>query len=87
MTPYIAIGIGVLFLVVYRYLPERETLHGATARGAVEWTRVGMAVFVSLIVLGSAVYIVLSKDYGEPSEKWAFGAIGTIVGFWLRPEK
>ena len=51
--------------------------------GAVEWTRVGMAVFVSLIVLGSAVYIVLSKDYSEPSEKWAFGAIGTIVGFWF----
>jgi hypothetical protein len=50
-------------------------------------TKTIMAIIVSLVVLFSALYVVLSGRYAGDSEKWAFGAVGTIVGFWLRSEK
>ena len=47
-------------------------------------SRTLMAIVISIIVLGSALYILLSKGFDSDSEKWAIGAIGTIVGFWLK---
>ena len=46
-----------------------------------------MMVLVSILVLGSSLFIILSGQYDNENQKWAFGAVGTIVGFWLRPEK
>lgn len=43
-----------------------------------------ISVVVSGVVLLTAIYIILSKEYGVESEKWAFGAVGTIVGYWLK---
>jgi hypothetical protein len=45
-----------------------------------------MMVLVSVAVLASSLYIVLSDQYDSESQKWAFGVIGTLLGFWLRPE-
>ncbi len=42
-----------------------------------------MSVIVSLAVLGSALYIILSAGYDASAQKWAFGAVGTIIGYWL----
>jgi hypothetical protein len=46
-----------------------------------------MMVVVSILVLGSSLFIILSGQYDSESQKWAFGVVGMIVGFWLRPEK
>ena len=35
--------------------------------------------------LGAALYIVLTDNYDEATKKWAFGIIGAIMGYWLRP--
>jgi hypothetical protein len=43
-----------------------------------------MQVIVSLAVLGGSLLVVLSKKYQSVEKHWAFGVIGTIVGFWLR---
>ncbi|CCN45259.1 hypothetical protein MADA3029_620019 [Vibrio nigripulchritudo MADA3029] len=43
-----------------------------------------MPIVVSVAVLGSALYVVLSGGYAEAEQKWAFGAIGTILGYWLK---
>lgn len=44
-----------------------------------------MQVVISLAVLGSALYVVVALKDAEISLKdWAYGAIGTIVGFWLK---
>jgi hypothetical protein len=43
-----------------------------------------MMVVVSLIVLCSALYIILSRKFDDSAEKWAFGMVGSIVGFWCR---
>ncbi|MEJ8858629.1 hypothetical protein WKW79_28930 [Variovorax robiniae] len=43
-----------------------------------------MPALVNLVVLFAALYVVLASVYGDSEQKWAYGAIGTIVGFWLR---
>ncbi|WP_434053884.1 MAG: hypothetical protein RDA78_02970 [Roseibium sp.] len=46
-----------------------------------------MSVVVSLAVLGSSLFIILSGGYEPDAQKWAFGSVGTILGFWLKPSK
>ena len=43
-----------------------------------------MQVLVSLAVLGGALFIVLSNQYPDSYTKWAFGAIGLVIGYWLK---
>lgn len=81
-------------LVTYRLLRRKER-RVAPGRGRPEAVagpaRVNvktiMMVVVSILVLGSSLFIILSGQYDNENQKWAFGAVGTIVGFWLRPEK
>jgi len=39
---------------------------------------------VSVILLGSSLYIILSNKYPDASVKWAFGTAGLVIGYWLR---
>ncbi len=44
-----------------------------------------MPMIISIIVLVSALFVILSKNaYGETQQKWAIGVIGTIIGYWLK---
>ena len=43
-----------------------------------------MAAVISFAVLGAALYIILSRTFSDSEQKWAFGAIGTIMGYWLK---
>ena len=43
-----------------------------------------MRVIVSLLVLGVALYVITSRKFGSDQEKWASGAVGTILGYWLK---
>lgn len=43
-----------------------------------------MQMAVSVIVLAAALYVILSASYEDSYAKWAFTAVGTIMGFWLR---
>jgi hypothetical protein len=54
--------------------------HKAKTENQQKWMAVGVTV-----VLGSAaLFVVLSKQYDQDSLKWAFGALGTIIGYWLK---
>ena len=44
-----------------------------------------MMVLISIVVLASALFIILTDKYDAGSQKWAFSAVGSITGFWLRP--
>lgn len=50
-----------------------------------EWVdfRAVMAGVISLAILSSCLWIVLSRRYEDAEKKWAFGAIGTVIGYWL----
>ena len=41
------------------------------------------AAAVTLPVLCSALYVIVSPKYGDADKKWAYGAVGTLLGFWL----
>ncbi len=38
---------------------------------------------LSLLITIASLFIILSKSYHAESEKWAFGAIGTVMGYWF----
>jgi hypothetical protein len=39
---------------------------------------------MTLIFVGACLYVIVSKRYGPAERHWAFGTLGTILGFWLR---
>ena len=43
-----------------------------------------MQIVVSLILLGVALYVILSKQYAAADTNWAYGIVGTIIGYWLK---
>jgi uncharacterized membrane protein YkvI len=43
------------------------------------------ALAFSAILLLASLFVILRKDYGPKDKHWAYGTIGTLIGFWLRP--
>ena len=39
---------------------------------------------VTFLVLGAAFFILLRDGYPDATQKWAYGAIGLVLGYWLR---
>jgi hypothetical protein len=42
-----------------------------------------MTFIVTMIVLIAALYIILSGKYSSSAENFAYGAAGSIIGYWL----
>ena len=42
-----------------------------------------MPVAIHLLVLLSALYVILHPTVYIEAQKWAFGAVGTVIGSWL----
>ena len=45
-----------------------------------EWVQI----IISVVLLIASLFVVLSPKYGPKDKHWAYGTIGTLVGFWLR---
>ena len=80
-------------LIAYRLLKGKQIIFGSgvplitpAAPLAID-ARTVIMILVSVLVLGSSLYVILSMRYDAASQKWAFGVIGTILGFWLRAGK
>ena len=41
-------------------------------------------VMVSLAILGAAFYVIISEQYALNDTKWAYGIVGTVIGYWLK---
>lgn len=46
-----------------------------------------MQVFLSIVLMSASLYIILSKQYDASDKHWAYGTLGTLVGYWLRPNR
>ncbi len=44
------------------------------------WVRV----IISLLLLVCSLFVILSRKFSGDAEKWAFGTVGTILGYWLK---
>ncbi|MGF6267422.1 hypothetical protein OKW49_008416 [Paraburkholderia youngii] len=72
--------------LLHQRFPELVPVPAAAiGRGSPDLTPLG----ISLVVLAAALYVILFKhDADAESKNWAFGACGTILGFWLKaPER
>ena len=38
---------------------------------------------LSTVLLVAALYVILTRKYKPEDKNWAYGALGTIAGFWL----
>ena len=56
----------------------------ATGGGAAEVvvTKLLMAIIVTMAVLCCALYVILAGRYRDADRKWAYGAVGSIMGYW-----
>jgi hypothetical protein len=43
-----------------------------------------MQIVVSLALLGVGLYVILIKQYPPADNNWAYGAVGTVIGYWLK---
>jgi hypothetical protein len=39
---------------------------------------------ISAVLLVAALFVILTKKYPPQDKHWAYGALGTVVGFWLK---
>lgn len=73
--------------LTYRFMP-RGAGHAADAKAEGSkkpvTIRTVMMVVVSVAVLVISAIIILRPESSADSQKLAFGALGTIIGFWLR---
>ena len=42
------------------------------------------ALLISMAVLVVALYVIMSKNYALSEKHWVYGAVGTVVGYWLK---
>jgi hypothetical protein len=72
-------GVGVLIL-----LRSGGGSRPRPARGEDRTTR-AVQIAISAVILGAGLWVILSGRYPTDSERWASGAIGTVMGYWLKP--
>jgi hypothetical protein len=41
---------------------------------------------VSTLLLLASLFVIMTKRYEPQDKHWAYGTVGTIVGFWLNPK-
>jgi hypothetical protein len=73
-------GVGALILL----RSGRRPVAGA-ARGADAQARAVMQIAVSTVILAAGLWMILSGHYDADAQRWASGAIGTVMGYWLKP--
>jgi uncharacterized membrane protein len=44
----------------------------------------GMQVLVTLILLVAGLHVILFGKYDVDVQKWAYGAVGSVVGYWIK---
>ena len=44
----------------------------------------GAQLVISAVLLIAALFVILTKKYPAQDKHWAYGALGTIIGFWLK---
>ncbi len=81
----VGLGLFVLAILGLIFLKLNAT-DSSPIRKAIPFGESGsqaLPFIISLIILLPAVYIIISGNYTDEVQKWAFGASGTILGYWF----
>ena len=99
LLPWVIVGFGLLTTIVlsqkrYAWAPsntEASKLGYGRQRDSeamsVKRREHIASIIAAFLVLVSALFIILSGHYGEAEQKWAFGAVGTIIGLILKTRR
>lgn len=71
--------LGLLILIALRLLPSDPDPLAPIQFATLLTARLA----ITFIVLIAALYIILSQKYQTDTEKWAYGTIGLLLGYWL----
>lgn len=70
---------------VLEELKAAHAAHAAHAPPEAPASAVWMPILLSLLITGAALTVILLPTYyGEAQQKWAFGIIGVILGYWFK---
>jgi hypothetical protein len=47
-------------------------------------THLRMQVALTLALGGAAMWIIVAKEHGPDDKKWAYGTLGTLLGYWVK---
>ena len=72
-------GVGGLVLL------RRGRARAGASRGGGDTARLVMQIAISIVILGAGLWVILSGRYAADAQRWAAGAIGTVMGYWLTP--
>jgi hypothetical protein len=48
---------------------------------------IAMPVVISVILFLTSLCVILLSTYQAEDKHWAYGTVGTLVGYWLRPQE
>lgn len=65
--------------VPFRMLARNRLLLRVAAVG-----RLRMQVVLTLALGGMAIWTILAMAHGPDDKKWAYGTLGTVLGYWLK---
>jgi hypothetical protein len=54
--------------------------------GLLEWSislRKSVQALISLVLVGTSLIVLVSKNYDSRDRIWAYGTVGAVIGFWL----
>jgi hypothetical protein len=71
-------GVGALCLI-------RRPRGGVRAIHDGPDVRLIMQVGISIVILAAGLWVILTDRYSVDAQRWAAGAVGTVVGYWLKP--
>ena len=43
-----------------------------------------VSICLSVLLTFSALYIILSQNFKDPDTKWAYGIVGSMIGYWMK---
>jgi hypothetical protein len=77
---------GVIALLACNWLESFDILRGPSINGAQPLISLRdlVQLTISALLLAASLFVVLSKRYRPEERHWAYGTLGTLIGFWLK---
>jgi hypothetical protein len=80
--PFIIALSAIFIIIIITIIPfiEQISFHGSESSEIINQLTCAI---ISLILFGGALWVIVSQRYTPTDRHWAYGTVGTIVGFWL----
>jgi hypothetical protein len=67
-----------------RLISANEAERAQERAQTLEYVKKGVQIGLTVVLLGGALFTILSKRYTPTDKHWAYGTLGTLLGFWLK---